>query len=62
MIEQIKKILGVDTDADLARRLGCDRAQIVRWRKNGFKGSTGELIKILVRKKNGENESRHWIK
>ena len=44
-VEKVKEIFHAKTDVELAKTLGVKPPQISQWRRNGFGGSLGKIIR-----------------
>lgn len=47
-VDRIKKILGLDSDGELAGLCGAHASRVSGWRNNGFPMSTGKLLDALM--------------
>ena len=48
LVQRLKKVFEVETDGELAQKLGIAKRQVKRWHKNGFHPSTEKILNKLL--------------
>jgi hypothetical protein len=49
IIKKLLAIFNVETQLELAEKLGIDNTDLSRWKRNGFPKGTGSIIRHLIK-------------